>query len=186
MLRIVWLVLMSLLGATAVASAETVTFRFRGDIVTNLPEPYSILNGGRLEIVYTIESTTPDSNPEDAESGVYYNPYVGGYIKVQNGRHRFQWKIDLARQSAIEVHNTSTADSYFAGAYLVPQGETFDPDYFVVQLVDVTRQAFLSDALPVDVDLSQFEWLRNVQLTFIGGNCCATFGLTTDIRVWPR
>jgi len=37
-----------------ICRAEPITFRIRGRVVDNLPEPYAVFNGGRFEIVYTL------------------------------------------------------------------------------------------------------------------------------------
>jgi hypothetical protein len=70
--------LLVLLLVSTSAWAEPITVRIRGQVVDNLPDPYSVFNSGRFEIVYTFESDTPDSNPGDPESGLYFNVYLGG------------------------------------------------------------------------------------------------------------
>jgi hypothetical protein len=164
------------------AWAEPITVRVRGRVVDNLPAPYAVFNGGRFEIVYTFESETPDANPGDPGSGLYSNSYVSGYMTVNSGPSHVRWELDTAALSDITVQYTSTAHAYFAGAYLVPKPSGLTPQYFIVQLVDRDLKAFASDALPTTLELSQFEWLHSVQLTF-DGTCCTTFGEITQLRV---
>lgn len=162
--------------------AAPITVRVRGQVVDYLPEPYTVFNSGRFEIVYTFESNTPDSNPGDPESGLYFNAYVDGYMTVDNGRYHVRWELDTATLNDITIHYTSTAHAYFAGAYLLNNSSGLTPQYFIVQLVDGHLEAFSSDALPTNLVLSQFESVHSVQLTF-DGTCCATFGEITQLRV---
>jgi hypothetical protein len=162
--------------------AEPITVRVRGWVVDNLPELYAVFNGGRFEIEYTFESTTPDANPGDPESGLYYNPYLSGYMRVDNGSYHVRWELDTATLSDSRVVVTSTGHAYYAGAYLLPKSSGLTPQYFIVELIDRDLEAFTSDALPTTLELSQFEWLHIVQLTF-DGTCGATFGEITQLRV---
>jgi hypothetical protein len=174
--------LFALCVLSTVVWAEPITVRVRGRVVDNLPEPYAVFNGGRFQIVYTFESTTPDANPGDPESGLYWNPYVSGYMTVDQGRFHVRWELDTATLAETTVHYTSTVHSYFAGAYLLPNPSGLTPQYFIVQLVDRDLEAFASDALPTTLVLSQFEWIHSVTLKF-DGTCCATFGDITELRV---
>jgi hypothetical protein len=174
--------LFALCVLSTVVWAEPITVRVRGRVVDNLPEPYAVFNGGRFQIEYTFESNTPDANPGDPESGLFYNPFLSGHMRVDNGSYHVRWELDTATLSNSRVVVTSMAHAYFAGAYLLPNPSGLTPQYFIVELIDRDLEAFTSDALPTTLELSQFEWLHIVQLTF-DGTCCSTFGDITELRV---
>jgi hypothetical protein len=182
MLRIVLAFLLVVFVPTS-SLANPITFRFGGEVVSELPDAYSVFEGGSFILRYSFDPETDDANPGDEQSGFYPGALLGGSLQVRTASGLFVWQIDpTGSNNNIHLLHTSDGDTYAVGADLLPFGG-FDPSYFLLQLTDRDREAFTSDDLPTRLpSLGTFEWVHQIQLTF-DGQCCSTFGQVTSFSV---
>jgi len=182
--RISVLACAAILGISGVATAAPITLSFKGVILDQPDGASTPFQGGTFELLFTFDSKTDDVNPGDPQSGFYPDAIIGGSFDIRTTTQLYHWSIDPTKPdtNGILIQTTSLVDFVSIGAGLsgpsVPGMGV--PAYLLVQLWDDSASTFQSDELFTQLDLSDFT-RTNLQLTFIGANCCASLGEITSI-----
>lgn len=147
------------------AHAEPITITYFGTIESAVLLPTTQFDvGDSVEVSYTFESTTPDSDPADPTLGIYFDPisdlqirfgtYQASATSVQTIQAGDNWTGQGFLQDFYAVQSLSPSISgspleTLTGPPLPsPLGDWF-PIAFALQLVDRTGTALSSDALPI-------------------------------------
>jgi hypothetical protein len=143
---------LAVMSAQAATYADLIEFTFEGEIDSvsgDIPDPWSDTTIGSLfSVVYVFDSNTPDLLPDVPDEGLYAVEHLSVGIEG----------IDQAADFAqIGVQKLLVEDRYRVDFFDVLNGDGGD---IVLAGVDV----FLSDALPLDLDLDDFTLGRSFEL----------------------
>jgi hypothetical protein len=170
------------------AAGDPITFAFHGAVIDEPTGAFAILAGGMFSLVFTFESDTPDANPGDPLSGIYFGAILGGYLAVRTSTDYFRWDIDPFVPLTNEITVFPATGFYAVGPGLTgPSIGGITPTYLLAQFWDDDGLVFSSDALPTSLSLGTFE-RTNLQLTFPGSApfCCASLGEISKVQAPVR
>lgn len=149
----VMIVALAFAAETGQTRASPITWEFAGEI-TRVSDPNdffggAVIVGSPFSGSYTFESTTPDSDPDDARFGLYDNAITSISGEVGNltflGPFR-STNFPPGSTNFIWISNDPALDDYLVRSGINLLGETVDLEML---LVDGTGAMFRSDSLPL-------------------------------------
>jgi hypothetical protein len=167
-----WLAGAASLAAIAPSPGDVIRFTFRGVVTTiegPIPPPPEIFVGAPFLFTYAFDTTTPDQEPSPV-AGDYQGAILRGRVDVNGvGFEAFTGPINT-------IDNGFAGDSYHA--------QIQDPIRIAfISMTNLGGGAFPSDALPTDLDITQFDFREMVYERDVGPGFTR---VTADVRQFSR